>query len=65
MRTLGHDNIRDFYIGIVHAVQVAREELVCSMRDNKLGAKDDLSRGIALNSQGTALQSCRIQSEWW
>ena len=61
---LGHDNIRDFCIGIVHAVQAAREqqELVCSMRDDELGAKDDLSRGIALNSQGTVLQSCRIQS---
>ena len=38
---LGHDNIRDFCIGIVHAVQAAREqqELVCSMRDDELGAK--------------------------
>lgn len=65
MRTRRHDNVRDFYIGIVHAVQVAREDLVCSMRDKELGAKDDFSRGIALDSQGTALPPCRIQREWW
>lgn len=40
-------------------MQVAREDLVCSMRDKKLGAKDDFSRGIALDSQGTALQNLK------
>lgn len=31
--------------------------------DDKLGANDNLSRGIALNSQGSVLQTCRIRRE--
>jgi len=45
-------------------VQVAGEVLVCSVRDDKVGAQKDLSRDIAFNSEGVVLPSHRTQSEW-
>lgn len=51
---------------IICSVQAVREQQdwVCSVGDDdKLEASDNFSRSISINSQGTGLQTCRIQRE--